>query len=153
MKMTGRRCVSPKKELRKLWSLIPPGRRLSEFPQFSAPRVHVLLRRAIELLLSSGPGLASVIVNTFLVTLPLIARQNWEIASLAANLVIGGPDAIRSVVLDPLEVILVVDEEFIRWWAKLMWQFCYKPFVWFGQSFMSRPCLSFRKLWAWTARC
>ena len=76
--------------------------------------MHVLLRRAIELLLSSSPGLASVIVNTFLVALPLIARQNCEIASLAANLVIGGPDAIRSVVLDPLGVILVVDEEFIR---------------------------------------
>ena len=41
---------------------------------------------AIELLLGSGLGLASV--NTFLVALLLIARQDREIASLVADLVI-----------------------------------------------------------------
>lgn len=56
-----------------------------------------------------------MIAETPLVAPPLIARQDQEIASLVANLVIGGLDATRSLVLDPLEVALMVnDNEFIR---------------------------------------
>ena len=72
----------------------------------SALRVHVLLHRAIGLLLGSVPGVAGVIANTFLVAPPLIARPDREISSLLADLVIAaGPNATRSLVLDPLKAI------------------------------------------------
>ena len=76
----------------------------------SALRVHVLLHRAIGLLLGSVPGVAGVIANTFLIAPPLIARPDREISSLLADLVIAaGPNATRSLVLDPLKAILIVN--------------------------------------------
>ena len=88
MKITGRRCVAPKKELRKLWSLLPPERRLGEFPQFSAPRVHVLLRRAIELLLGSWPAWSSILFSSLCRWSPVKTGKLlrlWQIWSLASR--------------------------------------------------------------------
>ena len=64
----------------------------------------------ISILLGSVPGVAGVIANTFLVAPPLITRPDREISSLLADLVIAaGPNATRSLVLDPLKAILIVN--------------------------------------------
>ena len=91
--------------------LLPPERRLGNFPQLSARQVHVLLRhRALSGLCSE---VVSVIVNTFFVASPLIARQDQEIASPVVNLVIGGLIATRSLVLGPQEVILILTNSYV----------------------------------------
>ena len=106
----GKKIRRSKERAKKTLKLLPPERHLGNFPQLSTRRFHVLLRRAIELLLGSVPKVVSVIFNTFLVAPPLIALRDQEIASLVINLVIGGLNATRSLVLDPLEVILTVDD-------------------------------------------
>ena len=54
-----------------------------------------------------------MIVNTFFVASPLIARQDQEIASPVVNLVIGGLNATRSLVLGPQEVILILTNSYV----------------------------------------
>ena len=59
----------------------------------SALRVHVFLHREGGFFRVEVPGVASVTANTFLVAPPLITRQDREISSLLANLVIvAGPN-------------------------------------------------------------
>ena len=88
----------------------------------SSPRFTPPSHRALSGLCSE---VVSVIVNTFFVASPLIARQDQEIASPVVNLVIGGLNATRSLVLGPQEVILILTNSYVDEQSK--WHFCYKP--------------------------
>ena len=65
MKMTGT-YVGPKKEVRKLWSLLPPERRLSKFPQVLPFESTFFSTEPLGFFRVEVPGVASVTANTFL---------------------------------------------------------------------------------------